>query len=64
MQQSPTLFIILSLLTLLVLIVGVLVMARGGEISKKYSNKLMTMRVAMQALAIFALALLYFCAKK
>ncbi|MEP4378765.1 MAG: twin transmembrane helix small protein [Alphaproteobacteria bacterium] len=36
----------------LVLIVGLVAMARGGEFNRKYGNKLMRARVAMQGLAI------------
>jgi hypothetical protein len=59
-MQDPTLFIALTLFTLLILIVGVIIMAKGGNFNKKYSNKLMIARVVMQALAIAALGLLYF----
>ncbi|MBL6935566.1 MAG: twin transmembrane helix small protein [Alphaproteobacteria bacterium] len=40
------------LATLGVLFAGLFSMMRGGEFSKKYSNKLMRMRVAFQGLAI------------
>jgi len=36
-----------------VLIVGIIVMAVGGKTSAKYSNKLMTLRVILQAGVIF-----------
>ena len=52
--------IIFSLATLGVLIAGLIVMARGGKVSKKYSNKLMIARVVMQAIAIGVIALLLF----
>lgn len=41
-----------------VLAVGVFAMLRGGEFNRKYGNKLMRLRVAMQALAIALLLLL------
>ncbi len=47
---------------LAVLTVGVVAMLRGGEFNRRYGNKLMRARVAMQALAIalvFALYLLH-----
>lgn len=56
--------IILILFTLLVLIAGILLMAKGGKINKKYSNKLMTARVSLQFLAIITLAFMYFYVKK
>ena len=46
---------------LAVLTVGVVAMLRGGEFNRRYGNKLMRARVAMQALAsarVFALYLL------
>lgn len=46
--------------TLLVLIVGIVFMSFGGKLNEKYGNKLMALRVTLQALALLALALLYF----
>jgi len=40
-----------------VLIAGLAVMAKGGETSRKYSNKLMRLRVVAQFLAIALIAL-------
>lgn len=48
--------------TLIVLIIGVLVMARGGKMNKKYSNKLMQARVAAQAITILIFAIIAFSA--
>ena len=56
-----TLVVIALVATLVVLLSGVVVMTRGGEFNRKWGNKLMRARVAMQALAIallFALFLL------
>lgn len=44
--------------TALVLLVGIGLMARGGEANRKYGNKLMVMRVTLQGLALAAMALL------
>lgn len=49
--------------TVAVLFVGVILMARGGKFHDKYSNKLMRMRVGLQALAIALLALLLLLSK-
>ncbi|MCR9214092.1 MAG: twin transmembrane helix small protein [Proteobacteria bacterium] len=38
--------------TALVLLFGVLTMARGGDFNRKYGNKLMRLRILMQALAV------------
>lgn len=54
-------FIALSiamLAVLAVLVAGVIVMAKGGEKDKKYSNKLMQARVYLQGLALLILAIL------
>jgi type II secretory pathway component PulJ len=37
---------------LLVLVVGVISMARGGEFNRKYANRLMRLRVVLQGAAI------------
>jgi len=42
-----------------VLLVGVVAMARGGEFNRKYGNKLMQARVALQAVAVALLFLLW-----
>jgi len=38
--------------TALVVLIGLLTMGRGDEFNRKYSNKLMRLRIAMQAIAI------------
>ena len=48
---------------LLVLIAGLVVMAIGGKTNEKYSNKLMMMRVASQALVIFILGAMFVVGK-
>ncbi|MFT6581234.1 MAG: twin transmembrane helix small protein [Alphaproteobacteria bacterium] len=40
------------LATLGVLVVGIVGMARGGEFNKRYSNKLMRLRILTQGVAI------------
>ncbi|WP_395476376.1 twin transmembrane helix small protein [Rickettsia endosymbiont of Pantilius tunicatus] len=47
-------------LTGLVLIVGVVSMAIGGKFDRKFSSKLMTMRVFFQAVAVLLLFVIYF----
>ena len=42
----------------LVLIMGIYTLFKGGETSKKYSNKLMQLRVLLQFFAIIVLVLL------
>lgn len=48
----------LLLVVLGILIAGVVVMAKGGETSRKYSNELMQARVLAQAAAIIVIVLL------
>ena len=54
-----TLLVVALVGTLAVLIAGLVAMMRGGEFNRKYGNKLMRARVAMQALAIALLLLLF-----
>ena len=42
----------------IVLIMGIYTLFKGGETSKKYSNKLMQLRVLLQFIAIIVLVLL------
>ncbi len=53
------LYIAISL-TIIVLIIGIIFMAIGGKLDKKYSSKLMSLRVVLQAIVIALLALLTF----
>ena len=56
---SGTLVKILSIMLLIVvavvMILGIGTLFKGGETSKKYSNKLMQLRVLLQFIAIIAL---------
>ena len=47
--------IILLIVVAVVLILGIGTLFKGGETSKKYSNKLMQLRVLLQFIAIVAL---------
>jgi hypothetical protein len=51
-------------ITVMILLLGVLSMAGGDKISKKFGTKLMTLRVVFQALAILALIIFYFFSSK
>lgn len=51
-------------LTLLVLFIGLFAMVRGGEFNRKYANKLMRLRVLMQAVAIVIFAFVLYFAKQ
>lgn len=56
------LLLVLMGITALALVAGIILMARGGKLNSKYSNKLMVMRVVFQgvALAVMAVLLLLF----
>ena len=47
--------IVLLILVAVVLILGIGTLFKGGETSKKYSNKLMQLRVLLQFIAVIAL---------
>lgn len=44
--------IILMLLTLITVLLGLGIMIRGGELNKKYGNRMMILRVGLQAVTI------------
>ena len=46
-----------------VLVAGVLLMARGGDANRKYGNKLMVARVAIQALIVLLLGAMFLIGK-
>jgi len=47
------------LATLLVLVVGVGLMTKGGPLNAKYGNKLMVARVSLQGLTVLLIGLLF-----
>ena len=53
----------LMLATVAVLVSGIVLMARGGEANKKYGNKMMVARVALQGGALLVLVLLLMAKK-
>lgn len=60
MQVVVAVLIILALaLTLGVLFSGLVVMAMGGEVNRKYGNKLMRWRIVCQGVALALLALAF-----
>lgn len=62
--MGTTFWVIVCLIaaTFSVLVIGVVFMAIGGKLDRKYSTKLMAMRVVFQGLAILAIGLLMFLA--
>lgn len=57
-NTGTIILLVLMGITTVVLIVGILLMARGGEANRKYSNKFMVMRVGFQAAALAVMAIL------
>ena len=53
------LMVLSALATLAVLARGIIIMARGKDITGKQSNKMMSYRVAFQALAILFIIILF-----
>jgi uncharacterized membrane protein affecting hemolysin expression len=60
MSQTPLYFLAVAavLVVLVVLMIGLGSFTKGGEFNRKYSNKLMRMRIIAQAIAV-GLILLY-----
>jgi hypothetical protein len=59
MESKYPLFIFLAI-TMLIVIIGVLLFARGGKLNKLYGNKLMVARVIFQAIAILIAFLIFY----
>ncbi len=60
MQAMLIIFMVLAALaTLGVLARGIIIMARGKDVTGKQSNKMMSYRVAFQALAIVFIIILF-----
>ena len=49
---------------IVILVFGIIAMSRGGEFNRKYGNKLMRWRVAIQALAVVLVLLFVFVASQ
>ncbi len=54
-----TLVVVALVATLAVLLAGVVTMAKGGAFNRKWGNRLMRARVAMQALAVMLMFTLF-----
>ncbi len=60
MGAFPVILLVgLMMATVAVLVGGIIVMARGGETNRKYGNKMMVARVALQGAAIVLVVLLF-----
>ena len=63
-MEGSTIILILMALTLSILVVGIVLMAIGGKLNSKLSNKLMVARVLVQFIVVMLLAFFYFLGKK
>jgi hypothetical protein len=54
------LIILSALSVLVVLILGIVSMIKGGEFNEKYGNRLMQARVYLQGLALLIMAIAFF----
>ena len=62
---SPLFFLVIvaCLAVLIVLMVGVGGFSQGGEFNKKYANKIMRLRIILQALAIILILIFVYIKK-
>lgn len=56
--------VVLMIATVVVLMIGIVLMARGGAVNEKFSNKLMVARVALQGTALLVLGILFYVGKQ
>ncbi len=60
-ENAHIIIIIACLLVVIVLMIGLGGFAFGGEFNKKYANKIMRLRILLQAIAIlFIIVFVYF----
>lgn len=60
MQATLIIFMVASAIaTLAVLARGIIIMARGQDVTGERSNRMMSLRVALQGLAIFFIVILF-----
>ena len=53
----PFIIAVVLIAVLIVLLIGIISMLKGGEFNKRWSNKLMRARVALQGLAVILILL-------
>ncbi len=59
MLSSPLFILatVVCLIVLIILMIGIGVFTKGGEVNRKYGNRLMRYRIIAQALAVLAIVL-------
>ncbi len=63
LENAHILVIVVCLLVVIVLMVGLGGFAFGGEFNKKYANKIMRLRILLQAVAILLIILFVYFSK-
>jgi hypothetical protein len=59
----PLVLVVCMLMALLVVLIGIIAMAKNGNFNKKYSNKLMRMRVLFQGVAVIVFAAIIYLSR-
>ena len=59
----PFVLVVSLVLALLMVVVGVIAMAKNGNFNKKHSNKLMRMRVLFQGIAVLVFAAIIYLSR-
>ena len=63
LENAPVFVIIACLLVVIVLMIGLGGFAFGGTFNKKYANKIMRLRILLQALAILLIIFFVYFSK-
>ena len=59
----PFVLVVSMVLALLMVVIGVIAMAKNGNFNKKHSNKLMRMRVLFQGIAVLVFATIIYLSR-
>ena len=59
----PFVLVVSMILALLMVVIGVIAMAKNGSFNKKHSNKLMRMRVLFQGIAVLVFAAIIYLSR-
>ena len=59
----PFVLVVSMVLALVMVVIGVIAMAKNGNFNKKHSNKLMRMRVLFQGIAVLVFAAIIYLSR-
>ena len=59
----PFVLVVSMVLALIMVVIGVIAMAKNGNFNKKHSNKLMRMRVLFQGIAVLVFAAIIYLSR-